>query len=67
MAQKPYGNAYITVYKPIAGWKAMCVVWDDEIQEYIPEQTAYFAHNDKKNAIEEGKAWAEAEELEFHL
>jgi hypothetical protein len=67
MGQKNCGNAFISVYKPIAGWKAVCVVWDEDEQEYFPEQTAYFAHQNKEDAIAEAKEWAEAEEIEFHL
>ena len=64
---KPYGNAFITVYKPVAGWKAVCMGWDEEEGEYFPKQTAYFAHKEKEEAITEGKEWAQAEEIEFVL
>ena len=67
MSHTTDNKAFITVYKPIAGWKAVCVVWDDEDQEYFPEQTSYFAHKNKDDAIEEAKNWAEAEEIEFRL
>lgn len=67
MRHRPYGNTFITVYQPVAGWKAVCMCWDEECGEYLPEQTAYFAHKNKEKAIAEGKEWAEAEEIEFVL
>jgi hypothetical protein len=67
MHQKTRSNVYITTCPTIGGWKAMSVRWDEDEQEYFPEQTAYLAHKDKKDAIAEGKKWAEAEGMEFRL
>jgi hypothetical protein len=67
MSAKQHGNAYVTVYQPVAGWKAMLVVWDEDEQEYFPEQTGYFAYKTKEEAIADGKTWAAAEEIEFQL
>jgi len=56
---------YITVYKPIAGWKAVCVYWNEEDGFWEPWQTDYFAYKTKAEAEKAGRHWAEAEELEF--
>jgi len=67
MEQKDRGNAFISVYQAVAGWKAVCLAWDEEEQEYFSEQTSYFAHAQKNDAIAVAEDWAIAEGLEFHL
>ena len=56
---------FVTVYKPIAGWKAVLITWDEELDEYIPWQTGYFGYDDKAMAIADAKSWADAEEIEY--
>lgn len=62
---KEFGDAFICVYHPIAGWKAQLVVWDDEFNTYIPEMTDYIAYDTRAEAVESGKMWAEMEDLLF--
>ena len=52
-------EAFISVYKPIAGYKAILIV-DGEV-----EQTGFFAYDNRKDAVIDGKGWAEAEGLPF--
>ena len=51
---------YITVYKPIAGWKAVLMSTKDG-----PIQTGYFAYETKEEAIKDAKGWAKADEIEY--
>lgn len=52
---------YITVYKPLAGsWYAGITAWDVTMTSPFPFRT-------KEEAIEYGKDWAEAEDIEFKL
>ena len=57
-------NSYVTVYKPIAGWKAVLMTTDkDGFEE--PWTTSPFAFATKQEAIDYAKGWAEAEEIEY--
>jgi hypothetical protein len=59
-------RAFVTVYQPISGWKAVLVVRDEECDgEHTPWQTGYFAYPTKEEAIVDAKQWAEAEEIPF--
>ena len=51
---------YVSVYKPISGYKA---ILRDRTGE--PIQTGFQGYATKKEAIAEAKGWAEAEGLEF--
>ena len=53
-------KVYITVYKPIAGWKAVLMHDEDG-----PMETGYFTYKTMKEAEQDAKAWAEAEEIEY--
>lgn len=55
---------FITVYKPIAGWKAVHYWWNPE-GFWEPWQTSSFAFATREEAVEDGRAWAEAEGMEF--
>tara|TARA_R110001599_G_scaffold342409_2_gene564152 strand:+ start:10609 stop:10836 length:228 start_codon:yes stop_codon:yes gene_type:complete len=56
---------YITVYNPIAGWKAVLMEETDGFCE--PWQTDSFAYHTKEEAISAAHAWAAAEGLEVIL
>ncbi len=61
-AKKPY----ISVYNPIAGWKAIMYWWNPELGGYWePYQTGMFAHKTRASAVIDAKLWAAAEELEY--
>ena len=51
--------AFVSVYKPIAGYKAILIV-DGEV-----EQTGFFAYDNRKDAEIDAKGWAEAENLPY--
>ena len=52
-------KVFVSVYKPIAGYKAI-LIGDGEVI-----QTGYFAHATRKGAEEEARHWAEAEEIPY--
>ena len=54
-----YQGCYITIYKPIAGWKAVLMSNEG------PVQTGYFAFKTKEEAIEDAKYWSEADEIPY--
>lgn len=61
---------FITVYMPIAGWKAVEMYWETEFEEtfggyWAPWDTAPVAHATKEEAIKDAKYWAQAEMLEY--
>ena len=56
---------YVTVYCPIAGWKAVMKTWDPECGAYTPWQTGYFAYKTSAEAELDAKTWAAAEEIEY--
>ena len=56
---------YITVYKPIAGWKAILLMWSEDIAMYEPYQTGMCGYGTKEKAIVEAKDWAKAEGIEY--
>tara|TARA_Y100000593_G_scaffold82070_1_gene153914 strand:+ start:2593 stop:3039 length:447 start_codon:yes stop_codon:yes gene_type:complete len=62
--QKDKPESYITVYKPIAGWKAVMMT-PDEDGFVSPWTTSDFAFSTKEEAIKYAKDWAEAEEMKF--
>jgi hypothetical protein len=51
-------EVYITVYRPMSGWKAVCMSSVDG-----PIQTGYWAWSTREKAVEDARLWAEAEEL----
>ena len=60
-------DPYISVYLPVAGWKAICYSWDDEMEQYVPEQTGMWAYATREEAEADAKDWSEAEEVELRL
>lgn len=56
---------FITVYFPIAGWKAIQYWWNPE-GFWEPWQTSDFAYNTEDEAEVYAKSWAEAEDLPFY-
>jgi len=58
---------YISVYKPMAGWKALLVSWYAGEDMWDVTMTSPVAFKTKKEAIEYGKEWAESEGIEFKL
>lgn len=66
-ANKP--APFITVYKPIAGWKAVMYWWNDEDFPghgfWEPWNTSPFAFATEAEAETFGRTWAEAEGIEF--
>jgi hypothetical protein len=60
-------KAFITVYEPIAGWKAIHYWWNSADGGFWePWQTGMFAFATKQEAIVDAKLWAEAEELPYY-
>ena len=57
-------DAYVTVYKPIAGWKAVLLVKSED-GYFEPYNTSYFAFKTKAEAVIAAKSMAEAEEVPF--
>lgn len=55
---------YITVYKPIAGWKAIMYWWNPE-GFWEPWDTSPFAFASEESAEKFGREWAKVEEIEF--
>ena len=58
-------EAFVSVYKPIAGWKAVMYTWEDEMDCHTPWETGFFAYATKAEAIEYALSWAESEELAY--
>lgn len=67
-AEKKTG--YISVYKPIAGWKAIQYWWNDKDTPgdgfWEPYQTGHLAYDTKTMATLDAKMWAEAEGIPFY-
>jgi hypothetical protein len=57
-------STFITVYKPIAGWKAVMMSWNED-GFWEPWQTGMFAFKTKAEAEVDAQMWAEAEELRY--
>lgn len=57
---------YVTVYKPVAGWKAVVMWWNDEDGGFWePWQTSPFAFGSEQEAEAWARSWASAEGMEF--
>ena len=57
-------DPYITVYLPIAGWKAVMYWWNPE-GFWEPWETSEYAFPSEESAEEFGRYWAEEEGIEF--
>lgn len=61
-------KSFVTVYKPIAGWKAVQYWWNPDMGGFWePWQTGSFAYATKEEAVEDALCWAEAEEIPFYV
>jgi hypothetical protein len=59
-------RAYISVYMPIAGWKSIMLVVDEDCGGmHTPWQTGDWAYKTKAEAVRDAKSWAEAEDIPF--
>jgi hypothetical protein len=56
---------FITTYKPVAGWKAVLLTWDEECNMFSPENTCYFPHASEIDAVKDAKSWAAQEKISF--
>lgn len=68
-AQRPadYRGHWISVYQPIAGWKAIEYWWNPDMGGFWePWQTGFSAWATKDEAVIDAKVWAEAEELPYY-
>ena len=60
-------TGYISIYKPIAGWKAVQYWWNPEDEGFWELwQTGSEGFTTKKEAIAAAKIWAEAEDVPFY-
>jgi hypothetical protein len=60
-------KSFITVYKPIAGWKAVQYWWNPDLGGFWePWQTGFCAFNTEQSAIDDALFWAEMEDLPFY-
>lgn len=59
-------DTFISVYMPIAGWKAIMYAVDDKCGgEHTPWTTGDNAYRTKAKAVSEARAWAKDEELTY--
>lgn len=59
---------FIAVYHPIAGWKAVQMVWvdyDDGEGQYEPWQTGLCGYQNRDAAVASAKSWAEVEGIAY--
>lgn len=70
MPEQEDKSNFITVYRPIAGWKAIMLCWNDEDKDpsmhfWEPCCTGMCGYATKEEAVAEAKDWAAAEEVRF--
>jgi hypothetical protein len=58
---------FVTIYRPIAGWKSVLMVWEEELDMYTPFQTGMFGFESREMAVRDAKDWAEAEEIDVKI
>jgi len=56
---------FITVYKPVGGWCAIMMEYDEDMDMHIPWQTGICSYSTKEKALCDAKAWAEEEGVAF--
>lgn len=67
ITEETKSSGFITVYKPIAGWKAVQYWWNSEAGGFWePWQTGSFAFATKEEAEKDAKFWAEADDLPYY-
>jgi hypothetical protein len=61
-------EAYVTVYKPVAGFKAVLLSKDDECDGmHTPWQTGMWAFGKRIDALGDAIMWADAEDVPFYI
>ena len=55
---------FITTYKPIAGWKCLMYVWDED-GFWDVQQTGFFGYKTEEEAIQEAFSWCLSEEVPY--
>jgi hypothetical protein len=60
-------SPYVTVYRPVSGWKSVLMTWDEECGCHLPAQTGFFAHPTKEKAVIDARMWAEAEDIRLDV
>ena len=62
-------SGYVSIYRPIAGWKAIKYWWNNEEKDlggfWEPWNTGNFTNDDKSLAIADAKLWAECEDIPY--
>lgn len=67
LTEETKNTGYISVYKPIAGWKAIQYWWNPDMEGFWePWQTGDYAFATKEEAILDAKQWAEADSIPFY-
>ncbi len=62
--QNHKSTGFISIYKPIAGWKAIQYWWNPEMGGFWePWQTGSFVHESSHAAWAEAQEWALAEDI----
>ena len=56
---------FVAVYKPVRGWCAIMLEYDEEMDMYVPWQTGIGSYKTRKEALRDAKAWAEDEGVAF--
>lgn len=65
MVAKVLPNIFVTIYLPVAGWKAVMYCRDEEMEMHEPWSTSDFAWSTPQEAESYAMEWAEAEEVEY--
>ena len=64
--EPPDPNFYISVYKPIAGWKAIMYGRDPDCGGmFVPWETSQLAYSSKTDAELCAKSWAKCEDIDY--
>lgn len=69
MSNRPadYRGMWISVYRPISGWKAICYWWNPDMGGFWePWQTGDSAWKTQLAAVIDAKTWAEADDLPYY-
>ena len=55
---------YVSIDQGLAGYFAVYMIYDEEVEDYIPWETGCGRSKDKKRALVEAFMWTQAEGLE---
>lgn len=58
-------QAFVTIYRAAYGWKAVYLVWDDEMEMHEPHDTSYFQYPTPKEAYYDAEVLATVYGVEF--